>query len=72
MCHGSVLLTGQAVFEGMFEDINNLLNSFDVPALYGPEEMEMINAACRRDCLAKRIPATKINIFAQVGTADRT
>ena len=59
------LRAGQAVFEGMFEDINNLLNSYDVPALYGPEDMELINAACRRDCLAKRIPATKINIFAQ-------
>jgi hypothetical protein len=57
----------QAVFEGMFEDINNILNSFDVPALYGPEEMEQIHALCRRDCVTKRIPPTKINIFAQVG-----
>jgi dynein heavy chain len=51
----------------MLEDVNNVLNSGDVPNLYGPEEMETIMTTCRRDCLAKRITPTKINIFAQVG-----
>ena len=57
----------QIIFEGMLEDVNNVLNSGDVPNLYGPEEMETIMTTCRRDCLAKRITPTKINIFAQVG-----
>ncbi len=55
----------QIIFEGMLEDVNNVLNSGDVPNLYGPEEMETIMTTCRRDCLAKRITPTKINIFAQ-------
>ena len=55
----------QIVFEGMLEDVNNVLNSGDVPNLYAAEDMESIMNACRRDCLAKRIPPTKINIFAQ-------
>eukprot|EP00501_MAST-03F_sp_TOSAG23-6_P002658 GSMAST32.ASY1.ANO1.2804.1 assembled CDS len=38
----------QIVFEGMLEDINNILNSGDVPNLYGPEEMEQINNTCLR------------------------
>jgi dynein heavy chain len=55
----------QIIFEGMLEDVNNVLNSGDVPNLYGPEELETIMTTCRRDCLAKRIQPTKINIFAQ-------
>lgn len=50
----------------MLEDVNNILNSGDVPNLYGPEEMEQIMAACRPICAKKRIPATKLNVFAQV------
>ncbi len=61
----SVCLFLQIIFEGMLEDVNNVLNSGDVPNLYGPEEMETIMTTCRRDCLAKRIVPTKINIFAQ-------
>mgnify|MGYP000067473068 CR=1 FL=1 len=55
----------QIVFEGMVEDINNILNGGDVPNLYAPEDMDQIITTCRRDCLTKRIQPTKINIFAQ-------
>jgi hypothetical protein len=37
-----------------------------VPNLYNVEDMEQINAICRRDCMAKRIAPTRINVFAQV------
>ena len=50
---------------GMLEDINNILNAGDVPNLYGPEEMDSIMNACRDDCQRKKIPPTKLNIFAQ-------
>lgn len=50
----------------MLEDVNNILNSGDVPNLYGPEELDRIMTACRPICAKKRIPATKLNVFAQV------
>lgn len=52
----------------MLEDVNNILNSGDVPNLYGVEELEQIMTACRPICAKKRIPATKLNVFAQVCT----
>jgi dynein heavy chain len=55
----------QIVNERMVEDINNILNSGDVPNLYAPEDMEEISTACRIDCQKKKIPATKLNIFSQ-------
>ena len=55
----------QIVNEQMVEDINNILNSGDLPNLYGPEEMEQIMTTCRSDCQKKKIPPTKINIFSQ-------
>ncbi len=53
----------QIVFEGMVEDINNVLNSGDVPNLYAAEDLDAISNACRPDCLTKKIPPTKINIM---------
>jgi dynein heavy chain, axonemal len=55
----------QIIFEGMVEDLNGILNSGDVPNLYAPEDLDAIMNACRSDCLKKRVPPTKINIFAQ-------
>ncbi|CAM9544257.1 unnamed protein product [Chrysoparadoxa australica] len=55
----------QIVNEGMLEDVNNILNSGDVPNLYGPEEMDRIMNACKPLCAKKRIPATRLNVFAQ-------
>lgn len=56
----------------MLEDVNNILNSGDVPNLYGPEEMDRIMTACRPICAKKRIPATKLNVFAQVWRISST
>ena len=55
----------QIINERMVEDINNILNSGDVPNLYAPEDMEAIATACRGECTKRKIPATKLNIFTQ-------
>lgn len=55
----------QIVNETMLEDINGILNSGDIPNLYGPEEMDKIVNACRVECQKKQIPSTKSNIFTQ-------
>lgn len=55
----------QIINEIMLEDINGVLNSGDIPNLYHAEDLEAITSACKADCAKKRIPATKLNIFAQ-------
>jgi dynein heavy chain len=55
----------QIVFESMLEDVNNILNSGDVPNLYAAEDLDQIYTTCRIDCQKKRIPPTKLNIFGQ-------
>ena len=55
----------QIINETMLEDINGILNSGDVPNLYAPEDLETISTACRPECQKKKIPPTKLNIFAQ-------
>ena len=55
----------QIVNETMLEDINGILNSGDVPNLYGVDDLEAISTACKPECARKRIQPTKINIFAQ-------
>ena len=55
----------QTVFEGMFEDLNNILNSGDVPNIYAAEDMDAIHSTCRRDCITKRVAPTKINMYAE-------
>jgi dynein heavy chain, axonemal len=49
----------------MLEDINGVLNSGDIPNLYAAEDLEAITNACKADCAKKRIPPTKLNIYAQ-------
>jgi len=55
----------QVVMESMVEDLNNILNAGDVPNLYAAEDEDSIVQACRMECQRKRIPPTKLNIFAQ-------
>ncbi|CBJ31041.1 dynein heavy chain [Ectocarpus siliculosus] len=62
----------QIVNEVMLEDINNILNAGDVPNLYAPEDLDAIMSTCRVDCQRKRIPPTKVNIFAQYVTRVRS
>ena len=53
----------QIIMESMTEDINAILNSGDVPNLYAVEDLEEIASACNEDCVRKRIPQTKLNLF---------
>lgn len=55
----------QIINERMVEDINNILNSGDVANLYAAEDLEAIGSVCRVECQKKKIPPTKLNIFAQ-------
>ncbi|KAG5177491.1 dynein heavy chain and region D6 of dynein motor-domain-containing protein [Tribonema minus] len=55
----------QIVDQTQLEDLNSILNSGDVPGLYAPEDLEAIATACRADCQRRRIPPTKLNVFAQ-------
>jgi dynein heavy chain len=53
----------QVVFESMLEDLNGVLNSGDVPNLYAMEDLDIIMTTCKPDCVKKRIPPTKLNIY---------
>ncbi|CAN0424908.1 unnamed protein product, partial [Phaeothamnion confervicola] len=48
----------QIVDEGMLEDVNNVLNSGDVPNLYGAEELDRIGTACRPLCARTKLAPT--------------
>ena len=54
----------QIINEMMLEDINGVLNSGDVPNIYAAEDLEAIAGACKIDCQKKKIPPTKLNLFA--------
>ena len=47
----------------MLEDINNILNSGDVPNLYKIEDMESINKVGRQVCMEKNLAISKMNMF---------
>ena len=47
----------------MLEDINNILNSGDVPALYKNEDFEGIYNVGKSECLRKNLPLNKMNMF---------
>lgn len=49
---------------GLTQDINNVLNSGDVPNLYNAEDMEAIINACRVDCQRRKVAPTKVGIMA--------
>lgn len=55
----------QIINESMLEDLNGALNSGDVPNLYAVEDQEEITSACKAECTKRRLPATRLNIFAQ-------
>lgn len=49
--------------ENILEDLNNCLNSGDVPEIYKVDDLEEIRAACKSDCSRKNLPETPTNIF---------
>jgi len=55
----------QMVKESFWDDVNNILNSGEVPNLFNAEDQDAIFATCKIDCQRKNIPATKLNAHAQ-------
>jgi dynein heavy chain len=49
----------------MLEDINNVLNSGDVPQLYKTEDFEGIYNVGKQECQKKQLPLNKMNMFGQ-------
>jgi len=62
----------QIVNEQMLEDINNVLNSGDIPNLYKTEDLEPINKVGRQICQEKGMQVTIMNMFqAYLGQVKR-
>ena len=53
----------QIVHEQMLEDINNILNSGDVPNLYKTEDLEPIFKVGKLICMEKNLQVSKMNMF---------
>jgi len=53
----------QIINEQMLEDINNVLNSGDVPQLYKNEDFEGIYKVGKEECLKKGLMLNKMNMF---------
>lgn len=53
----------QIINEQMLEDINNVLNSGDVPGLYKTEDFEGIFNIGKAECLRRGITLNKMNMF---------
>ncbi|XP_025097584.1 dynein heavy chain 1, axonemal-like [Pomacea canaliculata] len=49
--------------ESFLEDLNNILNSGDVPNIYGMDEEEQIYTAMKSPVLEMGLPPTKTNLF---------
>lgn len=59
----------QLIGDKMLEDINNILNTADVPNIQTQDEIEDMNKVVRRDCQDKGLDQTPINLFNQYLTA---
>ncbi|CAM43859.2 putative dynein heavy chain [Leishmania braziliensis MHOM/BR/75/M2904] len=55
----------QIVHESMLEDVNNLLNSGEVPNLFFGQELEELLNSMRQVCVAEGLPVDKVTIFAR-------
>jgi len=55
----------QIIHDGFLEDVNNLLNSGEVPNIFDDKDMDQIFAACKSDCEQKKIPHTRLNAYNQ-------
>ena len=58
-----VFVDTQIVNEQMLEDINNILNSGDVPNLYKTEDFEPLFKVGKLLCMEKGLQVTKMNMF---------
>ncbi|AYU77362.1 dynein heavy chain, putative [Leishmania donovani] len=58
-----VISDSQLVHSEMLEDINNLLNTGEVPGMMGLEDMETIVRCCREASLASGRPDTRASVY---------
>ncbi|KAG5489970.1 hypothetical protein JKF63_00089 [Porcisia hertigi] len=62
----------QIVHEAMLEDVNNLLNSGEVPNLFLGQEFDDLLNSMRPVCVAEGLPVDKVTIFARFVRSCRT
>ena len=55
----------QIVYEQMLEDVNNVLNSADIPNVYKVDDIQEIQDVGRPECIKKNLQLTDMNIFGQ-------
>jgi len=60
-----MLVDTQIIDEQMLEDVNNVLNSGDVPNLYKPDDWEDIASVGKPECQRKGIQLSEMNIMSQ-------
>ena len=60
-----LLVDTQIIDEQMLEDINNVLNSGDVPNLYKTDDLEDITSVGKPECQRKGIQLSEMNIMSQ-------
>jgi len=53
----------QIINEQMLEDLNNVLNSADVPNIYKMEDKEELNDVGRAECGRRNMPPTEMNMM---------
>ncbi len=51
----------QIISESMLEDINNIINSGDVPGIYAKDDKEEIERVGQAECQKRKIPLTQMN-----------
>ena len=56
-------LSFQIKSESFLEDLNNILNSGDVPNIYQPDELEQIFTAMKSVVSEAGLPPTKTNLY---------
>jgi len=60
-----LLADTQIIEEKQLIDINNVLNTGDVPNLYEAQDKDAQNKFARKDCQEKGIDQTPLNLFTQ-------
>lgn len=60
-----LLVDTQIIEEKQLIDINNILNTGDVPNLYEAQDKDAQNKFARKDCQEKGIDQTPLNLFSQ-------
>ena len=60
-----LMTDNQIIQESFVEDVNNILNSGDIPGLWEKEDLDAISEACKIECVKRKIEPTKLNIYKQ-------